>query len=545
MNVMLAEEMGMCFGVRDALKVLDAIARPDEVTIHGELVHNEVILTQLGSRGFKMVGEKNRQALTDTRAVLITAHGISDRERSRLLAAGKELIDTTCPLVRRVHEAAARMHQEGYHVVLIGKAEHVEVRGIVEDLVHFDTVGSPAEARPYPSRRLAVICQTTVSPRAVAAIHSAVVTANPNAEIRFLDTTCQPTRQRQRSVEKLTPFVQAMVIVGGKNSNNTRELVELCRQRGLKSFHVQNAADLRPEWFTGISRVGVTAGTSTLDDTIQEVKDWLAQRRTLTDEQEHSQRWRRFFEDNGQRGLPIPWEKGAQLTDAERAVLIPSIQDFQLGESSDGVYGLSLASRYADRIDDPEYVAVVRLFFAEENRHADYLKRYLQLAGAPTIERSWTDFFFRRIRHLMRLETLIVVLLTAELIGKVFYRALRSASACPVLRTVCAQILRDEQRHLQFHIERLRLIRKSRSRLHRGIANWLHRVLFFGATLAVWRAHGRALRRGGYGMRRFWRETKAELREALRRIDGGSNCRRNNLQLSVSNSGRKPMAIAN
>ena len=114
-----------------------------------------------------------------------------------------------------------------------------------------------------------------MAPRVVAAIHSAIVQANPDAEIRFVDTTCQPTRQRQRSVEQLVPLVQAMVIVGGKNSNNTRELVDLCRQRGLKSFHVQDAADLNRDWFSGISCVGLTAGTSTLDSTIREVKQWL------------------------------------------------------------------------------------------------------------------------------------------------------------------------------------------------------------------------------------------------------------------------------
>jgi 4-hydroxy-3-methylbut-2-enyl diphosphate reductase len=226
-------------------------------------------------RGFQMASESNRQNLAGTESILITAHGISDRERTRLEAAGKHLIDTTCPLVRRVHEAAQAMQEQGYFVIIIGKSSHVEVRGIVEDLDRFDVVGSPSEAQRYDAPSLAIVCQTTVSPQNVAAIHRAIIAANPNAEIRFVDTTCQPTRLRQRSIEKLIPLVQAMVVVGGRNSNNTRELTELCSERGLAAFHVQHAGELQAHWFEGIECVGLSAGTSTLDVTIDEVLDWL------------------------------------------------------------------------------------------------------------------------------------------------------------------------------------------------------------------------------------------------------------------------------
>ena len=273
MNVLIAEKMGMCFGVRDALAMLDGIAEPANVTIHGQLVHNEIVLQQLGARGFPMAAEADRAKPPATESVLITAHGIS--ERTRLAAAGKTLIDTTCPLVRRAHDAAMRLQRESYFVILIGRPEHVEVRGITEDLEHFDVVESARYARNYPSRRLAVICQTTVAPRTVAEVHAAIVAANREAEIRFVDTTCLPTRNRQKAVEKLIPLVQAMVVVGGRNSNNTRELVELCRSHGLPTWPVREAGDLQAEWFRRIECVGVTAGTSTLDATIREVRDWL------------------------------------------------------------------------------------------------------------------------------------------------------------------------------------------------------------------------------------------------------------------------------
>src|SRR5437764_3564138 len=106
MKVIRAEALGLCFGVRDALAIANGISRPDLVTIHGELVHNETVLVQLRSRGFGLTPEQERDRMPDTPCLLVTAHGISDAERCRLEAAGKQLIDTTCPLVRRVHQAA-------------------------------------------------------------------------------------------------------------------------------------------------------------------------------------------------------------------------------------------------------------------------------------------------------------------------------------------------------------------------------------------------------------------------------------------------------
>src|SRR5689334_15629437 len=138
--------------------------------------------------------------------------------------------------------------------------------------------------------------------------------------------------------------------------------------------------------------------------------------------------WCEHFERNIGRQRAIPWDDVAPLTPEQRRILLPSLQDFQLGESSDGRHGRARAAAYADRIGDRYYAEAVRLFFAEENRHAAYLARYLGLQGVEPIGRSWTDFVFRRVRRLMGLELLITVLLTAELIGEVYYRAVRAAT---------------------------------------------------------------------------------------------------------------------
>lgn len=271
MQVIVADVMGMCFGVRDALTALAEVDQPERITIHGELVHNETVLVQLQARGFRMVGEHERGGVPATERVMITAHGVSQRERQRLAAAGKELLDTTCPLVERAHNAAQKLQRQGRHVLVIGKPGHVEVQGIVEDLDSYDIVPHAAAVKTYPQNRLGIMCQTTTPERLVREVRRAVAAKNPHADIHFIDTVCHPTKDHQQALEKLLGEVELMIVVGGRNSNNTRQLVEHCHERGVPAYHIQSADDLRREWFTGIDRVGLTAGTSTLDTSIEEV----------------------------------------------------------------------------------------------------------------------------------------------------------------------------------------------------------------------------------------------------------------------------------
>ena len=275
MKIIKADVLGMCFGVRDALAIMDEVRRPESVTIHGELVHNEKVLDDLEERGFRMLAEKRRHALPMTDTVLITAHGVSDKERTRLTDAGKQLIDTTCPLVTRAHQAAQKLQAEGRHVLVIGKRGHVEVQGIIEDLSSVDVLQSPDEVRTYANARLGIMCQTTTPTRHAEQIRAAIKAKNSHADIRLIDTICHPTKDHQQALERLMDEVDAMVVVGGNNSNNTRQLVLRCQERGLPAYHVQGAEDLRPEWFENVETVGLTAGTSTLDDTIDAVESAL------------------------------------------------------------------------------------------------------------------------------------------------------------------------------------------------------------------------------------------------------------------------------
>jgi len=272
MRVIRADVLGMCFGVRDALATIDRIDDPRSVVIHGQLVHNELVLHDLEERGFAMRSERDRSAEPPERGrVLITAHGISDRERRRLESTGTTLIDSTCPLVLKVHQAAQSLQAQGYHVLVIGRKGHVEVQGIVEDLDSVDVIESEADVRRFDHPRLGIVCQTTATERHVAALHLTIKARNPDAEIRLVNTVCQPTREHQRALERLLEQVDAVVVVGGRNSNNTRALVDRCRERGRPVVLVQSPSDLEPAWFNSFAVVGLTSGTSTLDRTIDDV----------------------------------------------------------------------------------------------------------------------------------------------------------------------------------------------------------------------------------------------------------------------------------
>ena len=271
MRVLQAVEKGMCFGVKDALDLAFGLEEPERVTIHGELVHNPVVTRALEERGFRWKSEDGRDAHGDVDRLLITAHGISERDRKRLTEKATELIDTTCPLVSRVHRVAGQLAADGWFVVVLGKKGHVEVEGIVGDLDRHAVVSNLEDVCDWSMDRLAVVCQTTMMVERAQSILERIRAMNPQATVRFHDTICDPTKQRIQALDALLPQVQAMVVVGGHNSNNTRQLVERCRAHGLTTFHVQDASELPRRDLARFAVVGLTAGTSTLDASIEAV----------------------------------------------------------------------------------------------------------------------------------------------------------------------------------------------------------------------------------------------------------------------------------
>ncbi len=222
--------------------------------------------------------------------------------------------------------------------------------------------------------------------------------------------------------------------------------------------------------------------------------------------------WLARFQSSSLRPPVVPWSD-ASLTAQEQADVIPSIQQFQRGESSAGHNLRRVAARYARRVRDSEYLPAIEAFIAQEQAHAGWLGRYLDAVGAPRLPSGLLDRVFRRLRKLGGIETAIAVLLTAELIAKVYYRALRDATRCPALRAVCERILEDERAHVEFHSERLFLMRCMRPSRSNQACLLLQRMLFAATVPAVWLAHRRPFRRAGTSYLRYqaaaWREFQA------------------------------------
>ena len=207
---------------------------------------------------------------------MITAHGASEKALDRVRSRGLKVFEATCPLVHVAHRAVAKLVSQGFHLVIIGKRDHVEVRGLTEDLADFDVVLSEADVLGLPERqRFGVAAQTTQPIEAVWRLVGLIRERFPNSEVRFIDTVCQPTKQRQNAAIELAQQSDVVIVIGGAHSNNTRELVKTCSRFCARVHHVQTAADLRPEWFAEAETVGLTAGTSTPDSVIVEVERWL------------------------------------------------------------------------------------------------------------------------------------------------------------------------------------------------------------------------------------------------------------------------------
>jgi 4-hydroxy-3-methylbut-2-enyl diphosphate reductase len=260
----------MCFGVRDALAAAGRVPQPQHVTIMGELVHNPAVTQHLTQLGF--AHHPPRASIPATQTVMITAHGVSNAARAALQRAGKSIVDTTCPLVKKAHDAALRLAANGFFVVVIGKPDHVEVIGLTGDLAACAVVATAADVRQYAAKRIGVICQTTTAAPEAAALCAQIVRQNPQAQVRFVDTICQPTKDRQLAMERLLDVVEAVVVVGGRHSNNTRKLVERSLERGVPAWHVEQPEELCAAWFAGCQCVGLTAGTSTLPETVKAVE---------------------------------------------------------------------------------------------------------------------------------------------------------------------------------------------------------------------------------------------------------------------------------
>jgi 4-hydroxy-3-methylbut-2-enyl diphosphate reductase len=275
MKIQRAEHLGMCFGVKDAITLALETARSQPLTILGDLVHNESVLAELRAQGVRISQSPEE---VRTQAVMVTAHGASERRIEEARRRGLDVLEATCPLVHLAHRSLARLVRAGFYPVIIGRPDHVEVRGMTEDLARCHVVLCAEEVAQIPEQaRYGVVAQTTQPIEHVRRLVQLLRQRFPGSEVRFIDTVCQPTKQRQSAAVELAQRCHVVIVIGGAQSNNTRELVKTCARFCARVHHVQTAADLRAEWFSAEDLVGLTAGTSTPDGVIAEVEQRLIQ----------------------------------------------------------------------------------------------------------------------------------------------------------------------------------------------------------------------------------------------------------------------------
>ncbi|HYE33099.1 MAG TPA: 4-hydroxy-3-methylbut-2-enyl diphosphate reductase [Methylomirabilota bacterium] len=269
-EIIKARHMGLCFGVRDALALAEKEADQGPLTILGELAHNPAINRSLEEKGIQIERDLSQ---VRTKRVLGTAHGLSDKAIDVARNQGFEIKDGACPLVKHAHSTLRKLVAAGYHPVVIGKRGHVEVRGLTEDFPGAEVALNEEEiGQIAPRERFGVIAQTTQPIGRVRELVAALQRRFPQAEVRFVDTVCQPTKLRQQAAVELAQQASVVIVIGGKNSNNTRELARSCAVHCERVHQIQDAGELEESWFVDGDVVGITAGTSTPDEVITRVE---------------------------------------------------------------------------------------------------------------------------------------------------------------------------------------------------------------------------------------------------------------------------------
>ena len=270
MKVTVAKALGTCFGVQDAIDLAMDEAYRNKLTIIGQLVHNPQVVEDLRIRGVNIVDKLDETISTAN--VMITAHGAPESLHETARKMGYNVIDASCPLVLRVHKAIAGFVREGFHPVVIGQASHVEVKGIIGDLQDYTIIANEDELSTLaPYQKIGIVSQTTQQIQHVKNLIAKIREVYPEMEVRFQDTVCQPTKDRQVAARELTNEGDLMIVIGGYNSSNTKKLKMVCDESGVEAFHIERASQLEPEMFDGREHVGITAGTSTPREVIEEV----------------------------------------------------------------------------------------------------------------------------------------------------------------------------------------------------------------------------------------------------------------------------------
>ena len=275
MEIVLANEMGFCFGVRRAVEMMEEATQDQGSMVSlGSVVHNPQVVAQLREKGLDVIASLSE---VSERPVAITAHGVSENVVRELESRGVPVVDTTCPIVTRSQQWAKRLADDGFAVVIFGDPNHKEVRGVLGwaegKAFAVPTVEALDDLPDELPSRIGVLSQTTETEGHFAEFVRALLERRMDriSELRVINTLCNATTNQQAAAQELAHQVDLMFVIGGRESANTRHLAEVAREEGVETHQVESAGEIRPEWLAGHERVGVTAGASTPDDAIDAV----------------------------------------------------------------------------------------------------------------------------------------------------------------------------------------------------------------------------------------------------------------------------------
>lgn len=272
MPVKLADKVGFCFGVKRAVTMAeDVIKKEVRAYSLGSLIHNKQVVEELSAKGLKVIDDIGK---AQSGCIVISSHGISPKKAEEIKRRSLKLVDTTCPFVKNAQDMARRLSRDGYRIIIVGDARHPEVKALVgfagkRVSVVRDVLGLRA-LRLKPKEKIGILSQTTQAMDNFLPVVRAVIESKPG-ELRVFNTICADAEDRQRSAKELAGEVDLMLIVGGKNSANTKRLLSVCKKILKDSYLIETCKDMKDAWFKGVKSAGITSGASTPDWIVKKV----------------------------------------------------------------------------------------------------------------------------------------------------------------------------------------------------------------------------------------------------------------------------------
>lgn len=269
-RIEIASEAGACYGVERALRMVEDAAKTSTVPVHtlGPLIHNPRVVDDLAAKGVTVVASPEDSA-GDT--LLLRTHGVTPEEERRARELCHDVLDATCPFVKKVHLAASRLYREGYQVVVVGEAGHPEVEATLPHAPGAVVVGDVPKAEELPfCKKIGVVVQTTQSRSNLQHVVSALL--DRAEEVRVVNTICDATSGHQGACAELAARADVMIVIGGRISANTKRLAEIAAELCPRTYHIEGADELDPSWLVGAGLIGITAGASTPASQIDAVR---------------------------------------------------------------------------------------------------------------------------------------------------------------------------------------------------------------------------------------------------------------------------------